>query len=470
VARLDRRLRLWLLAALTVGIGAVLLAIDARLWEQGGPGIVGFEFAGSEERARDIRTEWGPDGRGAARLSLALDFAYLLSYGAFLALAVSATRDLAARRGRRRFAAAGRVAFGAAVAAPICDAAENAGLLVTLGGGGGNVAPGLALAFASAKFAALAWAIAYVLAGLLARLPRRHLVAGAGAVGLLVVVLLSLVTLTAGRATEPAHGRTIPLPGGKIHVEEDGGPGAPPLVLIHGFASSTRWWDRVVGPLARRHRVIRVDLLGHGASEKPRDGYSMESQADLVAGVMERLGVRRAPVVGHSMGGLVATALVERHRSRVSRLLTIGTPNDLERAGAPLGQRLTFVPVLGHALHTLVPRRMVRAELERAFPPEFDVPSRLVDDVEGMTYPAYSQSGRESARFRRQRTVAERLARAGVPLTVALGSRDSRVEPATARAFRGLRGVRVVLLRGAGHSPQLEDPPRALRLIQGFLQ
>jgi pimeloyl-ACP methyl ester carboxylesterase len=468
--RLDRRTWLWLLAGVTLVIGAVLLAIEGRMWDEGGPGIVGFELAGSVERASEIRMEWGPDGRAAARLSLGLDFAYLVAYGAFWMLAAAATRDLAARRGWRRLGRLGRPAIALAVAAPVLDALENTALLVTLAGKGGGLAPGLAAAFAVGKFVALAGCIGYVVAGLLARLTRRRLLAGSAAVALALIGLLAVNTYLVDRATEPAESRTISLPGGDIHVEEDGARDAPPLLLIHGFASSTRWWDRVVRPLARRHRVIRVDLLGHGASEAPREGYSMESQADLVAGVMDRLGVRRAAVVGHSMGGLVATALIERHPARVSRLLTIGTPNDLEHAGGTLGQRLTFVPVLGHALDTLVPRRMVRAELERAFPPEVDVPERLVDDVEGMTYSAYRESGLESADYRRRRTVAERLARAGVPLTVAIGSRDSRVEPVTADAFRGLPRAKVLLLEGAGHSPQVEDPPRATRLILRFLR
>ena len=62
-------------------------------------------------------------------------------------------------------------------------------------------------------------------------------------------------------------------------MREDGPADAPAVVLLHGFACSIRWWDRMVAALARDHRVIRFDLLGHGGSEKPKDGYSMENQA-----------------------------------------------------------------------------------------------------------------------------------------------------------------------------------------------
>ena len=97
-----------------IGIGAValalavtLLAIDPSSEAEGNPGIVAWEFAWSEERAAEILADWGDEGQDAARLSLRLDFLYLLAYGAFFALACAATRDLAAGRGWGRMAAFG---------------------------------------------------------------------------------------------------------------------------------------------------------------------------------------------------------------------------------------------------------------------------------------------------------------------------------------------------------------------------
>ena len=72
--------------------------------------------------------------------------------------------------------------------------------------------------------------------------------------------------------------------------------------------------------------MIRFDLLGHGNSEMPRDGYAPDEQARLVAAALRKLRVRRATVVGHSMGGTVASALVEQEPRLVRRLAVIGTP------------------------------------------------------------------------------------------------------------------------------------------------
>src|SRR5918997_6794259 len=165
-----------------------------------------------------------------------------------------------------------------------------------------------------------------------------------------IAALLALNPWLVGRETEPADpdiGRILELPGGDVQVREDGDRGDPPLVLIHGFQASLRWWDRVTPALARENRVIRIDLLGHGGSEKPRDGYSMEEQGDLVAQALEELGIRRAAVVGHSMGGQVVTALTERHRELVDRLMVIGTGPENRFNKNRFTQRIATMPVIG---------------------------------------------------------------------------------------------------------------------------
>jgi len=159
------------LIAAGVATLALLLAMspsDQRMKDTGGPGIVPLELAGDQDRADEILAEWGEDGQDAARESLWIDFGFLLAYGAFLTLALAATRDLAGEQGWRRFAAVGSVVvwFGALGAG--FDALENVCLLLTLDGAGAAF-PTLATAFATCKFALLAIAIGYIFAGLAAR-------------------------------------------------------------------------------------------------------------------------------------------------------------------------------------------------------------------------------------------------------------------------------------------------------------
>ncbi len=161
---------------IVAGIATLLLLLamapsDRRMHDTGGPGIVPFELVGGEDRAEEILAEWGEEGQDAARESLWIDFGFLIAYGTFLTLALAATRDLARQRGWPRLAGIGRVvvSFGAICAA--FDALENICLLLTLDGAG-KAFPLLATVFAACKFAFLAIAVAYLLAGLAMRLQR----------------------------------------------------------------------------------------------------------------------------------------------------------------------------------------------------------------------------------------------------------------------------------------------------------
>lgn len=157
---------------IATGIATVLLLLAMSPAEErmqdNGPGMVPFELTGGQDRADEILAEWGEEGQDAAREQLWIDYAFLLVYGAFLTLAAAATRDLARERGWRRLASIGGVAiyFGALCAG--FDALENTCLLLTLEGSG-TAFPLLATIFAAFKFAFLAAAIAYIGAGLAAR-------------------------------------------------------------------------------------------------------------------------------------------------------------------------------------------------------------------------------------------------------------------------------------------------------------
>jgi len=129
-----------------------------------GPGMVTFELTGGQERADEILSEWGDDGRDAARDQLWIDYAFMLAYGIFLGLAAAAVRDLCRDGGLRRLTAIGAVAIWLGPLAAGFDAIENACLLLTVGGAG-SAFPLLATIFATCKFILLAGAIGYLLAG-----------------------------------------------------------------------------------------------------------------------------------------------------------------------------------------------------------------------------------------------------------------------------------------------------------------
>jgi hypothetical protein len=168
---LSRRQWIVLTGVATVAFW-IALGIIERSLPNGTPGIVAFEFVRNADRAARFLAEWGAGGRDTARLSLIVDYGFMVSYGTFVTLAGLATRDFGREHDRRALASAGRVVPWFAAAAAVFDAGENAFLLLTVGGNGGSAAPVLATVCASVKWVLIVVAVGYVLWGLGARLLR----------------------------------------------------------------------------------------------------------------------------------------------------------------------------------------------------------------------------------------------------------------------------------------------------------
>jgi pimeloyl-ACP methyl ester carboxylesterase len=270
--------------------------------------------------------------------------------------------------------------------------------------------------------------------------------------------------------TEPG-GRIISLPGGELEVVERGPRNGSPIVLIHCFTCAINWWDGMIPLLAREHRVVAVDLLGHGGSEKPSSGYSIPQQADLVAAALGRLGVRDAEVVGHSLGGTVAVALAERSPELVNRVVIIDTGPTHEEGDLGLIASLAFQPVIGDALWRIKPDFSVRKGLEVAFAPGFDVPDQFVEDVDRMTYNAYTDSASGSEDYGKEEGLDERMKASGQPLLVIMGAEEQIIDDPAARLaeYRAtVPGAETKLIQGVGHSPNVEKPAQTAALVLAF--
>ena len=288
------------------------------------------------------------------------------------------------------------------------------------------------------------------------------------AVGLALLVNAMLV----GAKTRPAVART----GG--HLIETGvvtanvrveGEGAP-IVLIHGFGAALDWWDAIAPGLARDHKVIRLDLIGHGGTEAPASGYSIERQAALVKAVLDKLGVGRLAVVGHSMGGEVATAFTALDPARVERLVLINSPPKPETT-FDLMTRLALTPVIGEALWRLRTGTMLRQALAQGFAPGFPVPGKFVADLWQLTYTVFHNAHDDSLAYVTAQGTPERLGALNPvpPLLVIFGTRDQLISPESAKLFDKVPGASVVMVDGAGHSPMVEAPEKTLALIRDFL-
>jgi len=245
---------------------------------------------------------------------------------------------------------------------------------------------------------------------------------------------------------------------------------ASPIVLIHGFGAAIDWWDEIAPALAADHRVIRMDLIGHGGTEAPTSGYAIEHQAALVKAVLDHLGVDRVTVIGHSMGGEVATAFAESDPSRIERLVLIDSPPGVG-ATFNLLTRLAFTPVIGELLSRFETDSVIRKSLAQGFAPGFPVPEQFVADFKQLTYTAFRSAHDASVAFRTERQTPDRLKALDPvpPLLVIFGSRDALISPASAKLFGAVPGARVEVIGGAGHSPMVEAPEKTLGLMADFL-
>jgi pimeloyl-ACP methyl ester carboxylesterase len=291
-----------------------------------------------------------------------------------------------------------------------------------------------------------------------------------------LVVLLGLNALAVDHETKSAGvtepgGRILSLPGGKLEVVEHGPRRASPIVLIHCFTCAINWWDKTIPLLDREHRVVAVDLLGHGGSEKPASGYSISNQADLVAQALGQLGVRHAEVVGHSLGGPVTIALAEQSPQLVSRMVLIDSIPDDSYGDVGFVGELPFKPVIGEALWRIKPDFSIRNGLQIAFAPGFSVPDAFVEDVKRMTYSAYTGSHDAFDEYTGEKSLPERAAVLHKPLLAIMGAEEqiaSNPRESLAAYRDAVPWAKTKLIAGAGHSPEVEKPAQTAALVLAF--
>ena len=300
-----------------------------------------------------------------------------------------------------------------------------------------------------------------------------------------LAVLLTINTITTDSQTKQAEvtadgGRILQLSRGDVQVTDSGEPAGSagqPIVLVHGYACSLHWFDRLEPLLAESHRVIRIDLLGFGGSEKPESGYEIEGQAALVAEAMSELDVQGALVAGHSMGATVVASLAEQASQLVDRAVVIDMAPDTDDFGDGPGllRELSYTPVIGQAMWRVTPDFVVRDGYEETVAESFDLedgfddPDQPVEDFRAMTYTSYDEASAATEDYLDELPLDERFKRVPVPLLVIFGAEDERydAEPAV-EGFADVPAVRTEIIPGAGHTPQVEKPEAVARLLEKF--
>lgn len=245
----------------------------------------------------------------------------------------------------------------------------------------------------------------------------------------------------------------------------------PPLVLLHGFASSIYTWSETLPALAARHDVIALDLPGFGGTET-RPTLSADDLARAVPAVTDGLGLGAYDLAGHSLGGAIAAVTAAAHPQRVRRLVLIDAAGfNLAAADRPAVVRaLGAVPPRVFELLPLA-RPATTLGLRQVFHDDRLLTRERVDEyLAPMVRPGTAAALRSLLAGRDALDVPAVVARIRQPTLVIWGRDDRWIDVSHAARFAAaIPGARTEVLDSCGHMPQEERPADVVRLTLGFL-
>lgn len=268
-----------------------------------------------------------------------------------------------------------------------------------------------------------------------------------------------------------AAGRLHSWRGLPLYVRDSGGTGEP-LLLLHGFPTSSWDWRHIWADLASRYRVVAFDYIGFGLSAKPRSGpYFIFAYADQAEAVLRELGIARPHILAHDLGDTVAQELLARGGYASCALLNGGVFPELHRARP--AQKLLRSPV-GPLVARLASRRTFDRNMQQIF--GATPPSR--EELDGMWELASREHGTHNfdriidyigeRRLYRERWVAPLLA-PQIPTCMINGHADPVSGRHVVDTLRRLApGVEIFDLPGVGHYPQIETPSKVLGAYSSF--
>lgn len=279
--------------------------------------------------------------------------------------------------------------------------------------------------------------------------------------------------------------------GSRLTLHHTFGGRGTPVLFIHGLGSSGYIeWRFNLAHFVTNHRVYAPDLPGYGRSDKPSAArYGIPYFARVIDRYMEAQGLRRAAVVGTSMGGRIALELALKYPARVTRLalvnsLGLGRPKIQPYYPVMLMPRVgeTLLHGMKHALR-LAPAPVIRRIAARYMGAAEGLEKTMSDEYLSHMREMYAAEGYSAAYLATVRAIASprsffgdldvsrRLAQVQVPLLLVWGARDPLfpLEHAT-RAHRAVPGSRLVVIQGAGHTPQAERPEEFNQQLESFLR
>jgi pimeloyl-ACP methyl ester carboxylesterase len=282
----------------------------------------------------------------------------------------------------------------------------------------------------------------------------------------------SAATLKVDLNAFDASKKTIALPNGETLAYIDrGDPSGPAVVLIHGYTDSARDWVPMLPYVSKHYRLILVDIRGHGQSSKPECCYTRLDFAYDIKLLLDALGVRKADIVGHSLGSIIAQTFAEYWPERTAHVVLIsstgGAPPDRPKK-PPQFDFAAEIRKLKDPIEADSPFMIAWWDSPTPVDPDFirrqrkdaaGIPLRVWLAVLDQALPANMFSELQST-----------LPRLKAPTLLIWGSQDPIMEEDVRQTLRdALPAARVKIFDGLGHNPFWEDPRGVAEVINAFL-
>lgn len=245
-----------------------------------------------------------------------------------------------------------------------------------------------------------------------------------------------------------------------VHYEVVGRRGAP-VIFLHSWLGSWRYWLPTMENAAERYRTFAIDFWGFGESDRRDGAFSIAEYVDLVLHFMYQLGIARASIVGHGLGGMVALRAASRHPDRFSRLMIVNTPiqgsqiQNYVRPGA-------LSRLFGRAAPSNIWTRLMR-QLNVDYP---QILNEIIEDTDSLSETVVQRVIASVA----ETDLREDLECLETPLLAVFGEKDTIVSPDQARFLRDDRASmqQVIKLPRSNHFPFLDQPNVFNRLLMDF--
>jgi pimeloyl-ACP methyl ester carboxylesterase len=264
--------------------------------------------------------------------------------------------------------------------------------------------------------------------------------------------------------------RFADLDGMQVHYRDEGS--GPAILLLHGTSASLHTWDGWTAALARRYRVVRLDLPAFGLTgPSPARDYSIAAYVTFVDHLAARLGLASFVVAGNSLGGDIAWHYAVAHPDQVRGLILVAAGGyPMGRRPAPIAFRIAHWPLLPRLLTRMDPRVLVADGLRASYGDPARIQPGVLDRYVDLTL----RPGNRAAFVDRMRAPqvddSALIKTIAKPTLILWGAKDRVIDPGDAPRFaHDIAGAALVVYDDLGHIPMEEDAPRTVGDVEAFL-